>query len=51
MEDIPENLINAILKLKQAYDGMKQVQSEIEEKRRRDELRKGSIDVEFRVIQ
>ena len=44
-------MINAILKLKQAYDGMKQVQSEIEEKRRRDELRKGSIDVEFRVIQ
>lgn len=50
MEDIPEGLINGILKVKQAHDWIKHMQSEIEEKRRRDELRKGSIDVEFRVI-
>ena len=51
MEDIPEGLINAIIKVRQAYERMKQSQSEIEEQKRRDELRKGSIDVEFRVIQ
>jgi hypothetical protein len=51
MEGISEGLINGIIKIKQAHDWVKQMQSEIEEKRRRDELRKGSIDVEFRVIQ
>lgn len=45
-----EGLINAISKIKQVYDGIKQMQSEIEEQKRRDGLRKGSIDVEFRVI-
>jgi len=43
-------LINAILKIKQAHDWIKQMQSEIEEQKRRERLRKGSIDVEFRVI-
>jgi len=50
MEGISEGLIKGILKVKQAHDRIKQMQAEIEEKRRRDELRKGSIDVEFRVI-
>ena len=51
MEGISEGLINGIIKIKRAHDWIKQMQAEIEEKRRRDELRKGSIDVEFRVIQ
>lgn len=33
------------------YNRIEQNQSEIEEKRRRDGLRKGSIDVEFRIIE
>ncbi len=33
-----------------AVQWIKQMQSEIEKQKRRDELRKGSIDVEFRVI-
>jgi len=50
MGGIPEGLINWIIKVKQAHDWIKQMQSEIEAQKRRDELRKGSIDVEFRVI-
>ena len=50
MGGIPEGLINAIIKIKLTHDWIKQMQSEIEEQKRRDELRKGSIDVEFRVL-
>jgi hypothetical protein len=50
MENLSEGLINGILKVKQAHDWIKQMQAEIEAQKRRDGLRKGSIDVEFRVI-
>lgn len=50
MENLSEGLIKGILKVKQAHDWIKQIQSDIEEQKRRDALRKGSIDVEFRVI-
>ena len=36
--------------IKVMYNRLAQSRSEIEEQKRRDELRKGSIDVEFRVI-
>ena len=49
MENIPESVIDAVIKL--MYNKLVQNPYEIEEQRRRDELKKGSIDVEFRVIE
>lgn len=49
-DEMAEGIIGVILKAKQAHDWIKQMQAEIEAQKRRDELRKGSIDVEFRVI-
>jgi len=42
-------VIDAVIKL--MYNKLVQNPYEIEEQRRRDELKKGSIDVEFRVIE
>lgn len=49
MENIPESLIETVINL--MYNRLTQNKSEIEEQRRRDELRKGSIDVEYRIIE
>lgn len=49
MEDIPESLIDTFIKV--MYNGLEQHQSDIKERKRRDELRKGSIDVEYKVIE
>ena len=54
MEDLEKDLIGSVIKVAKAVNELRRTISESEkerqEKKRRDELRTGSIDVEFRVI-
>lgn len=46
-----QSLINAYIKADKAYEWLSQMKEMIDEDTRRQDLRKGSIDVEFRVIE
>ncbi len=54
MENLAEDLIDSVIKLVKSANELRHVMSESErekqEKKRRDDLRRGSIDVEYRVI-
>lgn len=54
MEDLAKDLIGSVIKVAKAFDVLRNTISESErekqEKRRRDGLRKGSVDVEYRII-
>ena len=53
MEDLAKDLIGSVIKVAKAVNELRRTISESEkerqEKKRRDELRKGSIDAEYRV--
>lgn len=51
MEINLQSLINAAIKAQEAYRWLNQFKETIDEDMRSKELRKGSIDVEFRVIE
>ena len=54
MEDLAKDLIGSVIKVAKAVNELRRTISESEkekqEMKRRDELKKGSIEVEFRVI-
>lgn len=53
MEDLAKDVIDSFIKIAKAFNELRRIisesESEKQEKKRRDELRKGSIDVEYRV--
>lgn len=53
MEDLAKDLIDSIIKVAKAVNELRRTISESErekqERKRRDELRKGSIDAEYRI--
>ncbi len=53
MEDLAKDLIDSVIKIAKAVNELRRTMSEKEkekqEKKRRDELRKGSIDAEYRI--
>lgn len=53
MEDLAKDLIDSIIKVAKAVNELRHTMSEKEkekqEKKRREELRKGSIDAEYRI--
>ena len=53
MEDLAKDLIGSVIKVAKAVNELRRTISESEkekqEKKRMDELRKGSIDVEYRI--
>lgn len=52
MEGIPKDLIDLMIKVifNELRHTMSENEKEMQEKKRRDDLRKGSIDAEYRVI-
>ena len=54
MEDLAKDLIGSVIQVAKAVNDLRRTVSELDremqEKKRRDELKKGSIDAEYRIV-